>query len=62
MKINRNIIEHYATALVVSAVSTWRLGHHDFKTLVWTPVVAVLGPVAISAYNHMKAASNAPVK
>jgi hypothetical protein len=58
MKINRAIIEHYAAALVVSAVSTWRLGHHDFKTLVWTPVVAVLGPVAVSAYNHMKTVAN----
>ena len=62
MKINKTILEHYFAALLIAGVSTWRTGHHDFKSLIWSPAIAVFGPVIIGAYNHFKTVANAPTK
>jgi hypothetical protein len=54
MKFNSKIVEHYFAALLVAGVSIWQTGNHHLKSVAWAAVVAVLGPVAVGAYNHFK--------
>ena len=60
MKFNKAIVEHYLAALLVAGVSIWQTGNHHLKSVAWAAVVAVLGPVAVGAYNHFKTAAAAP--
>ena len=62
MKINRTIVEHYLASLLVAGVSIWQTGHHTLKAVAWGAIVAVLGPVAIAAYSHVKSVANTTTK
>jgi len=62
MKINKTIVEHYLASLVVASVAIWQTGNHHLKTVAWGALVAVLGPVAVGAYNHFKAVANTTTK
>jgi hypothetical protein len=58
MKISTKILEHYLAALLVAGVSIWQTGNHHLKSVAWAAIVAVLGPVAVGAYNHFKATAS----
>lgn len=55
MKFNKAIIESYVVSLIVAGVGIWQTGNHHLKSVAWGAAVAVLGPVAHSAYSHIKA-------
>ena len=58
MKIDKKVIEHYVISLGVAATAIWQTGNHDVKKVAWSALVAVLGPVASAAYNHLKGVAN----
>jgi len=57
MKISKALVEHYIISVGVAAVAIWQTGNHHLKQVAWAAVVAVLGPVAVGAYNHFKTAA-----
>jgi len=61
MKLSKAAVEHYVIALAVSAIAIWQTGNHHLKTVAWSAVIAVLGPVADAAYKHFKTEAAAPV-
>ena len=62
MKVSKQIVEHYLASLLVAGVAIWQTGHHTVKAVAWGAIVAVLGPVAIAAYSHIKSVANTPTK
>jgi hypothetical protein len=62
MKISKKVLEHYLASLLVASVAIWQTGNHHLKSVAWGALVAVLGPVAVGAYEHFKATAATPAK
>ena len=62
MKISKKIVEHYLASLLVASVAIWQPGNHHLKSIIWGAAVAVLGPVAVGAYEHFKTVAATPAK
>jgi len=62
MKINTTVLEHYFVSLIVAGVSIWQTGNHSLKGVAFGAITAVLGPVAIATYHHLKESITIPPK